>query len=88
MVEGKSAAFRAHLPELKEWTHYPEEGSPGSVGLLDVIKTYVAHADATDARCGSVEALGVDQSGLRVVSGVDHDSQLSLTITTSIASQV
>ena len=31
--EGETVAFRAHLPELKEWTHYPEEGSPGSAGL-------------------------------------------------------
>ena len=59
MVEGATEAFRAHLPELKEWTHFPEEGITGSVGLLDGIKTYAAHVDSTDARCGSVCALGV-----------------------------
>ena len=66
MVEGATEAFRAHLPELKEWTHFPEEGSPGSVGLLDGIKTYAAHVDSTDAGCnlgcGAVGALGVDSS--------------------------
>ena len=47
-------AFRAHLLELKTWLHYPEEWSPGSVGLLDGIKTYYAdHADySKDARYG------------------------------------
>ena len=63
IAERETEAFRAHLPEVKEWTHFPEEGSPGSVGLLDGIKTYVADADSTDARCGSVGTLGVDQSG-------------------------
>ena len=62
-AEGENAAFRAHLPELKEWTHYPEEGSLGSVCLLDVIKAYAAHVDSKDARCGSVRAPGVDQWG-------------------------
>ena len=46
-------AFRAHLLELKAWSHYPEEWSPGSVGLLDGLKTYYAdHADSKDARYG------------------------------------
>jgi hypothetical protein len=63
IAERRTEAFRAHLPELKEWTHFPEEGSPGSVGLLDGIKTYVADADSTDARCGSVGTLGVDRLG-------------------------
>ena len=73
MVEGKTAAFRARLPQLMEWTHYPEEGSPGSADLLDVIKTYAAHADATDARCGSVGVVsGVDQSGPGVWTSRDR----------------
>ena len=58
--ESETGAFRVHLPELKEWTHYPEEGSPDSARLLDVISTYAADADAVDARCG---ALGSDKSG-------------------------
>ena len=71
IAERRTEAFRAHLPELKEWTHFPEEGSPGSVGLLDGIKTYVADADSTDARCGSVGTLGVDQAGVGTL-GVDQ----------------
>ena len=63
IAEGETAAFRAHLLELKEWTHYPEEGSPGSVGLLDGIHTYADQADTTDPRCGSPAAMGVDPLG-------------------------
>jgi len=71
IAEGETDAFRAPLPELKEWTRYPEEGSPGgSVGLLDGIKTYAAHVDSTDARYGPAGAMGVDnQSGPWVMIG-------------------
>ena len=72
MVEGETEAFRAHMPELKEWTHYPEKGCPDSASLLDVIRTYAAHEDSMDARCGSVGALGVDRQD----RGVDRDVDL------------
>lgn len=52
LAEDESAAFRAHPPKLKEWTQYPEEGSPDSVDLLNCIRAYVVGADSIDARCG------------------------------------
>ena len=63
IAEDETAAFRAQLLELKEWTHYPEEGSPGSVGILDGIKTYADQADSMDPRCGSLAAKSVDPLG-------------------------